>query len=166
MSSVNSVTQACMSFTSQNYGVRKYKRMDKVLIDCIIISVARSLYSWMQRLLLWTGDPADLYKRFGGNPVRNGDSCVYHGTIFPVWNYGSVSGSSAWNGAFRCAHDLICDRNGRNQNCMDLRNFPESQISVCVVLFPNPCILDPDHCHAGDLFLFCQTKSIIKVHKA
>ena len=41
--SVNSVTQACMSFTSKNYGVRKYKRMDKVLIDCIIISVVTAL---------------------------------------------------------------------------------------------------------------------------
>ena len=40
---VNSVTQACMSFTSQNYGVRKFKRMDKVLIDCIIISVVTAL---------------------------------------------------------------------------------------------------------------------------
>ena len=36
--SVNAVTQACMSFTSQNYGVGKYKRMDRVLIDCCIIS--------------------------------------------------------------------------------------------------------------------------------
>lgn len=40
---VNSVTQACMSFTSQNYGVRKFKRMDKVLIDCIIISMVTAL---------------------------------------------------------------------------------------------------------------------------
>ena len=39
---VNSVTQACMSFTSQNYGVRKCKRMDKVLVDCLIISVVTS----------------------------------------------------------------------------------------------------------------------------
>ena len=41
--SINSVTQACMSFTSQNYGVRKFKRMDKVLIDCVILSVGASL---------------------------------------------------------------------------------------------------------------------------
>lgn len=41
--SVNSVTQACMSFTSQNYGVRKWKRMDRVLVDCIILSVVCSL---------------------------------------------------------------------------------------------------------------------------
>ena len=37
--SVNSITQACMSFTSQNYGVKKTKRMDRVLVDCIILSI-------------------------------------------------------------------------------------------------------------------------------
>ena len=37
--SVNSITQACMSFTSQNYGVGKLKRMDRVLADCMILSV-------------------------------------------------------------------------------------------------------------------------------
>ena len=37
--SINSVTQACMSFTSQNYGVKKTKRMDRVLVDCIILSI-------------------------------------------------------------------------------------------------------------------------------
>lgn len=40
---VNSVTQACMSFTSQNYGVSKYKRMDRVLADCMILTVIVSL---------------------------------------------------------------------------------------------------------------------------
>lgn len=38
--SVNAVTQACMSFTSQNYGVAKTKRMDRVLVDCIILSIS------------------------------------------------------------------------------------------------------------------------------
>ena len=41
--SINSVTQACMSFTSQNYGVRKFKRMDKVLVDCAILSIIVSV---------------------------------------------------------------------------------------------------------------------------
>ena len=41
--SVNSVTQACMSFTSQNFGVGKYKRMDRVLIDCLILTVTVGL---------------------------------------------------------------------------------------------------------------------------
>lgn len=39
----NSITQACMSFTSQNYGVRKFKRMDKVLANCAILSIIVSV---------------------------------------------------------------------------------------------------------------------------
>ena len=35
----NSITQACMSFTSQNYGARKPKRMDRVLLDGLILQV-------------------------------------------------------------------------------------------------------------------------------
>lgn len=41
--SVNAVTQSCMSFTSQNYGVKKLKRMDRVLLDCMILSVGVAL---------------------------------------------------------------------------------------------------------------------------
>lgn len=40
---VNAVTQACMSFTSQNYSVGKQKRMDRVLADCMILSAAVSV---------------------------------------------------------------------------------------------------------------------------
>ncbi len=36
---INSFSQTCMSFMSQNYGVKKFDRMDKVLKDCIILSV-------------------------------------------------------------------------------------------------------------------------------
>ena len=62
--SVNSVTQSCMSFTSQNYGVRKTKRMDRVLLDCVILSFAFSFtlgcgaYFFGDKLLrLYTSDP-------------------------------------------------------------------------------------------------------------
>ena len=41
--SINAVTQACMSFTSQNYGVGKWKRMDRVLVDCLILSTTIAL---------------------------------------------------------------------------------------------------------------------------
>ena len=41
--SVNAVTQSCMSFTSQNYGVKKLKRMDRVLLDCMLLSVGVTL---------------------------------------------------------------------------------------------------------------------------
>lgn len=40
---VNSITQACMSFTSQNYGVGRWKRMDRVLLNCMLLTVIVSL---------------------------------------------------------------------------------------------------------------------------
>ena len=41
-SAVNAVTQACLSFTSQNYSVGEPKRMDRVLVNCIILTVSVS----------------------------------------------------------------------------------------------------------------------------
>ena len=64
--SVNSFTQACMSFTSQNYGVKKLKRMDRVLIDCMILSVVvtlilgSSVYVFGPELLHIYSDQADV----------------------------------------------------------------------------------------------------------
>ena len=62
--SVNAVTQACMSFTSQNYGVGKLKRMDKVLRDCAILSISIAVvlgglaYCFGPQILtVYTSDP-------------------------------------------------------------------------------------------------------------
>lgn len=62
--SVNAITQSCMSFTSQNYGARKIKRMDKVLLNCLILSFAFPFilgcgaYFFGDTLLrLYTNDP-------------------------------------------------------------------------------------------------------------
>ena len=51
--SVNAVTQACMSFTSQNYGVGKYKRMDRVLLDCGIFVLCDRPCAGMRLLHVW-----------------------------------------------------------------------------------------------------------------
>ena len=63
--SVNSVTQACMSFTSQNYGAGRKKRMDKGLLECMLLSVASALilgscaYLFGPEILrIYTTDPA------------------------------------------------------------------------------------------------------------
>lgn len=63
-SAVNAVTQACMSFTSQNYSVRKQKRMDRVLMNCIILTVGVSALMGIgayvfgsQILRIYTSDP-------------------------------------------------------------------------------------------------------------
>lgn len=61
---INSVTQACMSFTSQNYGVGKTKRMDRVLIDCVVLSViiasvmGGTFYAFGPQILkIYNGEP-------------------------------------------------------------------------------------------------------------
>ena len=61
---VNSVTQACMSFTSQNYSVGEQKRMDRVLMDCAVLSAGVALVigvgAWVfgnQVLRIYTSDP-------------------------------------------------------------------------------------------------------------
>lgn len=41
--SVNSITQACMSFTSQNYAVGNTKRVDRVLLNCLALTTAVAL---------------------------------------------------------------------------------------------------------------------------
>ena len=92
--SVNAVTQSCMSFTSQNYGVKKLKRMDRVLLDCMILSVGVALtlgcgaYFFGPELLkIYTSD-ADVI-RCGVEVL-----CLYYSTIFLLWYYGSAPGSS------------------------------------------------------------------------
>lgn len=62
--SVNSITQACMSFTSQNFGVGKYKRMDRILMDCLILqfcipfAAGCSVYLFSSHILgLYTTNP-------------------------------------------------------------------------------------------------------------
>lgn len=62
---VNSFTQTCMSFMSQNYGVRNFKRMDKVLINCMLLTIGVSIvtgcgvYFFSDAVIgIYTSDPA------------------------------------------------------------------------------------------------------------
>ena len=63
--SIDSVAQACMSFTSQNYGVGNAKRMDRVLVDCMVLSVCAAgvlgggAYVFGTQIIgIYTEDPA------------------------------------------------------------------------------------------------------------
>ena len=149
--SVNSVTQACMSFTSQNYGVRKPKRMDRVLVDCLILSFVVSFamgcgayFFGPQLLKIYTEDP---------EVIQCGMEILAYTTV----TYFLCGQSTAWNGTLRCADDPVYYRNGRPSNCVDLRNLPGSQIIESTVYFLSGILDHYDH-HAGDLFLVCKAE--------
>ena len=67
--SINSVTQACMSFTSQNFGVGKYKRKDRVLMDCMILSVGAALALGCRGVFFRSGNITGLYRGSGCDPM-------------------------------------------------------------------------------------------------
>lgn len=154
--SVNSVTQACMSFTSQNYGVGKLKRMDRVLRDCIILTVSVSLvigvgvYVFGPEILqIYTTDPDVI-------------QCAMEILLYTTVTYFFCGLMDLFPGALRGmghsagADDPVCYWNGRNANLMDLRYFPDTQIPVNFIYFLSG-VMDSDNHHAGDLLLFCKT---------
>ncbi len=150
--SVNSVTQACMSFTSQNYGVGKFKRMDRVLIDCALISVVfaehwerffmysdRRFYRFIQRIRKLSKREWKLF------PLQR----------FPIFCAASwiCSGRHARHGTVGRADDFVDYRNGGNQNRLDLRDLSAASVLVRTIYFLSGILADYD-CHAGDLLLY------------
>lgn len=72
-----------------------------------------------------------------------------------MWNHGSVSRSYAGNGILSGSHGAVRDWNGGNQNCVDLRIFPLSQILAFFVYLLSG-FLDCDNCASGGLLLVCE----------
>ena len=151
---VNSVTQACMSFTSQNFGVGKWKRMDKVLWNCIILSVVVAVllgggaYVFGPELLrIYTKDP---------QVIQCGVEILLYTTVtlFSLRAYGFVSRSFAWNGTFGSTDVLICNRNSRNQNSLDFLDISTAPFFRLAVYFLSG-ILDCNHYTSGYLLLVC-----------
>ena len=73
-----------MSFTSQNYGVKKTKRMDRVLVDCIILSIliatvmGGAFYVFGPQILSVYNKEPDVIKKWNGNPfIYNADIFFY-----------------------------------------------------------------------------------------
>ena len=143
-----------MSFTSQNYGVAKKKRMDRVLIDCVILSVVVALvlgggaYIFGDKLLrIYTSD---------SEVVRCGcvDFVVYSSDLFYVRIDGFAARIHAGNGIFAGSHDFIDCRNGGNENCMDLWCVSKSSFSGCIIYFLSG-ILDYYNIDAGGVLCIC-----------
>ena len=107
------------------------------------------------------GVDAYLYKECRCGGMWYGYHAVHHSDIFLMRDHGSVSGSSPGDGTFGCAHDPLCDRNGWNENCMDLLGISAAPGIGFSVYFLSG-VMDLNHRNAGDLFLFCPEKGTRK----
>lgn len=90
--SVNSITQACMSFTSQNYGVRKktYGQGTDRLYDPV---GDRSGNAGRKRQSLRSAAASHLHNGCGRYCLWNGDSAVYDVDLLFMRHHGSDSGA-------------------------------------------------------------------------
>ena len=149
----NSITQACMSFTSQNYGAGKWKRMDKVLRNCILLSVVVSLilgggsYLFGPELLkIYTSDP---------KVIQCGMEILLYTTVtyFMCGLMDLFSRRAARNGIFCNSDASFYHRNSRNEDCLDLHDLPSPQIIGCFVYLLSRIMAYHDHTAGNLLFL-------------
>lgn len=155
---VNSVTQTCMSFTSQNYGAGKSKRMDKVLIDCIILSVVItsilgvSAYGFGPELLkIYTED---------AKVIQCGMEILLYTTVtyFLCGLMDLFPGALRGMGHSAGSDDPFGNRNSRDKNCLDFLDLSCTSFIGYFIYFLS-CILDHYDHYAGDLLLFREKKS-------
>lgn len=121
--SVNSITQACMSFTSQNYGVRKFKRMDKVLLECLGLTVIVALVLGGGSYL-FGAELMHIYTK-STNVIECGIDIMLYTTVtyFLCGIMDLLPGALRGMGHSTGANDPFGDWHGRHQNCMDPMSF-------------------------------------------
>lgn len=153
--SINSVTQACMSFTSQNFGVGKYKRMDRVLIDCMILSVGAALvlgcgaYFFGAEILQIYTEEADV--------IQCGVEILSITTV-PYFLCGIMDlFPGALRGMGYSAVPMVLSIIGTVGNAcsVDFCIFSTAQITVFSVYFLSG-IVDCNNRNAGGMLLFCK----------
>ena len=110
-------------------------------------------------VFLWTAAAAHIYEQRCGYKVRNGDSAVYNGHIFPVWIYGLVPGGASWDGTFRSSDAPLDHRNSWDQNRMDILDFPKTQIPGGSVHLISG-VLDHNPCYADSMLFLCEEDAV------
>ena len=139
--SVNAVTQACMSFTSQNYGVGKCKRMDLVLRDCMILSVSVSL---IMGILVYVFGPELLHIYTSEEDVIQCGMEILTYTTLTYFFCGLMDlfPGAARYGALHCADDPVHCRNCGLKNRMDFLLFPHNRsLDFLFISYPASWIL-------------------------
>ena len=146
-----------MSFTSQNYSVGKQKRMDRVLLDCMLLSAGVSAVIGVGAYVFGS----QILRIYNTEPevIQCGLEILSITTV-PYFLCGImdlIPGRSAGNGSFCSTYGSVCDRYGRNADCVDLRIFPAAQISAFSVYLLSG-FLDYYNCNAGGMLLVCEEK--------
>lgn len=156
--SVNSITQACMSFTSQNYGAGKKKTYGQGT-DRLYDPVGdRSGNAGWKRQSLRSAAASHLHNGCGRYCLWNGDSAVYDVDLLFMRHHGSDSGSLAGHGTFGGTYDIVHYRYGGNENLLDLRSIPNAPVVDGTVFILSGLLAGNDPA-AGGMFLFCQKES-------
>ena len=153
--SVNSITQACMSFTSQNYGVGKYKRMDRVLIDCLILTVSVSL---LLGCGAWFFGPQVLSIYTREKDVIESGMEILAITTVPYFLCGIMDlFPGALRGMGHSAVPMILSVIGTvGTRILWIFGFFPHHRSLYFLVYFLSGILDHHDCDAGHLFLFCE----------
>ena len=137
-----------MSFTSQNYSGGKQKRMDRILLDCMILSAGVSAvlgvgaYIFGSQVLgIYTSD-AEVIKC--GMEILSITTVPY----FLCGIMDLIREHFAGWGTRCCPYGIVRDRYSWDKDRVDLRILPASQIAVLPVHLLSG-ILDCDNPHAG-----------------
>ena len=85
---MNAVYQANLSFTSQNFGGKKYSRINRIMVTCL----GSGTRDGNPGLSLRTCPDPDLFLRPGGHCIRNEKTCGLWNDIFPLWDHGYDGG--------------------------------------------------------------------------
>ena len=89
---MNAVYQANLSFTSQNFGGKKYSRINRIMVTCLGVVTAVGLGDGNSGLSLRTCPDSDLLLGSGGHGIRNEKTCGLWNDIFPLWDHGYDGG--------------------------------------------------------------------------
>ena len=122
----NAIHQTALTFSSQNYGAGKCKRVDKTIILCIIYATLIGLF--LGNLAVFWGYhlASILYSGRRGGYRRNVTSPSYY-LLNPVylWRYGYPSGGATWNWLLLCSSESYVVRSLWYSASLDFYYIPD-----------------------------------------
>ena len=116
--------QTSMSFTGQNFGGKKYKRIIRSILICLLYAVLFSIF-YCGIFLLFRRPLLSLYNP---DPLGHGTACAYDELLFSVCDHGYDFRFPARSRSFRQTDNLDCFRNMRSAYRLGLYGLSALQI--------------------------------------